>query len=94
MLPSNALFSTPPAEVFNRNSFCWCIFSSFGHTIQTYWSCILTIGDRRIRVHTLILPVSDRVEDILAAADQQAIVSVLAKMAAEKVVMVRNYFKI
>ena len=48
----------------------------------------MPIGDRRIRVHTLLLPVSDRPEDILAAADQQAIVSLLAKMAAEKVVMV------
>ena len=48
----------------------------------------ILVGDRRIRVHTLLLPVSDRPEDILASADQQAIVSLLAKMAAERVVMV------
>ena len=46
------------------------------------------VGNRRIRFHTLLLPVSDRPEDILASADKQAIVALLAKMAAEKVVMV------
>lgn len=63
-------------------------------SVHVYTVCISFAGDRRIRVHTLLLPVSDRPEDILAAADQQAIVSLLAKMAAEKIVMVRNCFEL
>lgn len=41
-------------------------------------------GERRIRVHTLCLPVSSNVLDIIYSADQQAIVGLLAKMAVDR----------
>ncbi|WAQ97426.1 SC24B-like protein [Mya arenaria] len=41
-------------------------------------------GERRIRVHTLCLPVTNQIADIHAAADQQAIVALLAKMAVDR----------
>jgi hypothetical protein len=37
-------------------------------------------GERRIRVHTLCLPVAASLSDILYSADQQCIVGLLAKM--------------
>lgn len=41
-------------------------------------------GDRRIRVHTLCLPVCSNVNDILVGADQQCIAGLLAKMAVDR----------
>ncbi|XP_052264900.1 protein transport protein Sec24A-like isoform X2 [Dreissena polymorpha] len=41
-------------------------------------------GERRIRVHTLCLPVSNQMSEIHASADQQAIVALLAKMAVDR----------
>ncbi|CAF4825036.1 unnamed protein product, partial [Rotaria sp. Silwood2] len=41
-------------------------------------------GERRIRVHTLSLPVSANLTDIFANADQEAVVSLVAKMAADR----------
>ncbi|XP_067672447.1 protein transport protein Sec24A-like isoform X2 [Haliotis asinina] len=41
-------------------------------------------GERRIRVHTLCLPVTNQLSDVYAAADQQAIVCLLAKMAVDR----------
>lgn len=38
------------------------------------------LGERRIRVHTLSLPVSNNLTDICANADQEAVVSMIAKM--------------
>ena len=38
------------------------------------------IGERRIRVHTLCLPVSTSITEVINGADQQAIVSILSKM--------------
>ena len=40
----------------------------------------LLIGERRIRVHTLSLPVSGNLMDIASNADQEAVVSLIAKM--------------
>jgi hypothetical protein len=37
-------------------------------------------GERRIRVHSLCLPVAANLGDILYSADQQCIVGLLAKM--------------
>lgn len=37
-------------------------------------------GERRIRVHTLSLPVTNKLSDVFAYADQQAIASLLSKM--------------
>jgi protein transport protein SEC24 len=37
-------------------------------------------GERRIRVHSLCLPVAANLSDILHSADQQCIVGLLAKM--------------
>ncbi|KAB0790749.1 hypothetical protein PPYR_15654 [Photinus pyralis] len=41
-------------------------------------------GERRIRVHTLCIPVASTLSDILASADQQCIVGLLAKMAVDR----------
>lgn len=41
-------------------------------------------GDRRIRVHTLCLPVCSNVNDVLVGADQQCIAGLLAKMAVDR----------
>ncbi|XP_064628770.1 protein transport protein Sec24A-like isoform X2 [Lineus longissimus] len=41
-------------------------------------------GERRIRVHTMCLPVSNQVNDVIASADQQAIVGLLAKMGVDR----------
>lgn len=43
-----------------------------------------TKGERRIRVHTLCLPTSANLLDIFYSADQQCIISLLAKMAVDK----------
>ncbi|XP_046392862.1 protein transport protein Sec24A [Ischnura elegans] len=41
-------------------------------------------GERRIRVHTLCLPLAANVGDVVCAADQQCIVGLLAKMAVDR----------
>ncbi|XP_076652844.1 protein transport protein Sec24AB [Halictus rubicundus] len=41
-------------------------------------------GERRIRVHTLSLPVANSLSDILHSADQQCIVGLLSKMAVDR----------
>lgn len=41
-------------------------------------------GDRRIRVHTLCLPVSKSLQEVVGSADAGAIASLLAKMAVER----------
>ncbi|MCL4116854.1 UNVERIFIED_CONTAM: hypothetical protein GTU68_041058 [Idotea baltica] len=41
-------------------------------------------GERRIRVHTLCLPVSPNIHEIVNSGDQQTIVDLLAKMAVDK----------
>ncbi|CAH0407584.1 unnamed protein product [Chilo suppressalis] len=43
-------------------------------------------GERRIRVHTLALPIASTLTDVLHSADQQCIVGLLAKMAADRCV--------
>ena len=40
----------------------------------------LFAGERRIRVHTLALPITNKLADIYATADVQAIATLLAKM--------------
>jgi hypothetical protein len=40
----------------------------------------LELGERRIRVHTFSLPVSSNLHEIFANADQEAVVSLIAKM--------------
>lgn len=46
--------------------------------------CAHCTGDRRIRVHTLCLPVTSRIAQIHAAVDTYAVVSMLAKLAADR----------
>jgi len=46
-----------------------------------------TKGERRIRVHTLSLPVTTKISDVYAYADQQATVSLLSKMAVDRTLM-------
>ncbi|KAK3738631.1 hypothetical protein RRG08_006729 [Elysia crispata] len=41
-------------------------------------------GERRIRVHTLCVPVTNQISDVFAGADQQAIAALLAKMAVDR----------
>ncbi|ESO87063.1 hypothetical protein LOTGIDRAFT_210457 [Lottia gigantea] len=41
-------------------------------------------GERRIRVHTLCLPVTNHISEVYSSADQQAIISLLAKMAVDR----------
>merc|ERR1712088_720542 len=41
-------------------------------------------GERRIRVHTLCLPTSTSVSDIINSADQQAVLGMLVKFAADR----------
>ena len=41
---------------------------------------LLFAGERRIRVHTLCVPITNQLSDVFAGADQQAIASLLAKM--------------
>ncbi|XP_066931581.1 protein transport protein Sec24A-like isoform X1 [Clytia hemisphaerica] len=46
-----------------------------------------TKGERRIRVHTIALPVTSKLSDIYAYADQEAIVNTLSKLAADRTLM-------
>ncbi|XP_013184466.2 protein transport protein Sec24A [Amyelois transitella] len=41
-------------------------------------------GERRIRVHTLALPIASNLTDVLHAADQQCIIGLLSKMAVDR----------
>lgn len=41
-------------------------------------------GERRIRVHTMCLPVASSLQDIIHSADQQCIVGLLSKMAVDR----------
>jgi protein transport protein SEC24 len=41
---------------------------------------LLLLGERRIRVHTFSLPVSSTLTEIYSNADQEAVVSLVAKM--------------
>ncbi|XP_072941017.1 protein transport protein Sec24A [Epargyreus clarus] len=43
-------------------------------------------GERRIRVHTLALPIASNLTDVLHSADQQCIVGLLSKMAVDRAV--------
>ncbi|CAF3325615.1 unnamed protein product [Rotaria sp. Silwood2] len=57
------------------------------HTSVTFQAALLytsSKSERRIRVHTLSLPVSSNLTEICSSADQEAIVSLIAKMAADR----------
>lgn len=41
-------------------------------------------GERRIRVHTLCLPIASTLHDVIHSADQQCIIGVLSKMAVDR----------
>eukprot|EP00112_Aurelia_sp_Birch-Aquarium-sp1_P005276 Seg1598.10 transcript_id=Seg1598.10/GoldUCD/mRNA.D3Y31 product="Protein transport protein Sec24B" protein_id=Seg1598.10/GoldUCD/D3Y31 len=41
-------------------------------------------GERRIRVHTMAIPVTNKLSDVFAYADQQSIASLLSKMAVDR----------
>lgn len=41
---------------------------------------VFDTGERRIRVHTLCLPIASTVPEVIQSADQQCIVGLLAKM--------------
>ncbi|KAG1688208.1 Protein transport protein Sec24B [Nymphon striatum] len=43
-----------------------------------------TAGERRIRVHTMCLPVTTSISDVISNADQQAIAGLVAKMAVDR----------
>jgi len=42
------------------------------------------VGERRIRVHTLALPVVSTVHDVISGADQEAVIGMLSKMAVDR----------
>lgn len=44
-----------------------------------------SLGERRIRVHTLCLPVSSQIDDVFRMADHQAIAGLLAKSVSDRV---------
>lgn len=46
-----------------------------------------TKGERRIRVHTLSLPVTSKLSDIYAYADQEAVINSLSKLASDRTLM-------
>lgn len=46
-----------------------------------------TKGERRIRVHTLSLPVTSKISDVYTYADQEAIVCALSKLAVDRTLM-------
>lgn len=46
-----------------------------------------TKGERRIRVHTLSLPVTSKITDVYTYADQEAIVCALSKLAVDRTLM-------
>jgi len=54
-------------------------FNSQSLTSNTFFS-----GERRIRVHTLCLPVASNVNDIINSVDQQCVIGLLAKMAVDR----------
>ena len=41
---------------------------------------LVCVGERRIRVHTMCLPVTNQLSEVMAGADQQAIVCLLSRM--------------
>lgn len=41
-------------------------------------------GERRIRVHTLCLPVSSLLEEVLTSIDQEAVIGLVSKMAVDR----------
>lgn len=41
-------------------------------------------GERRIRVHTLCLPIANTLHDVIQSADQQCIIGLLGKMAVDR----------
>ncbi|XP_066245647.1 protein transport protein Sec24A [Euwallacea similis] len=41
-------------------------------------------GERRIRVHTLCLPIANTLQDVIYSADQQCIIGLLSKMAVDR----------
>lgn len=49
------------------------------HTLIIFF-LVLPAGERRIRVHTLCLPIGSNLPDILHSADQQCIIGLLTKM--------------
>lgn len=55
--------------------FCTVLFS-----IKVKCDMFLLTGERRIRVHTMCLPIASTVADVIQSADQQCIVGLLAKM--------------
>jgi len=46
-----------------------------------------TKGERRIRVHTLSLPITSKLSDVYAYSDQEAIVNTLSKLASDRTLM-------
>jgi len=45
-----------------------------------YVCFLYVIAERRIRVHTLCIPVTENLDDVFHNADQQAITCLIAKM--------------
>lgn len=51
-------------------------------------------AERRIRVHTLCIPVTENLDDVFHNADQQAITCLIAKMGKEYQERKNNFYKL
>ena len=54
--------------VCNKGFVCCCVY------------CLFVVGERRIRVHTLALPVTDQLSVLYSACNATAIAGLLGKM--------------
>ena len=75
------------ADNFKINNFwiylvllVWFILPPFEIYLFTIYSLSTFVGERRIRVHTMCLPITNQINEVIAGADQRAIISLLAKM--------------
>ena len=67
-------------------SVCCSFFVFLVHEKSIDSQTVLFAGERRIRVHTLCVPITNQLSDVFAGADQQAIASLLAKMGRQQLV--------
>lgn len=78
----------PKSKTFVSRLHCFthpvkvCLFDSLRNTKSFKSNRMLTDpkGERRIRVHTMCLPIASTVAEVIQSADQQCIVGLLAKM--------------
>jgi len=90
MFVSKLHYSTPLVKVCCADiviylSFCYLVHLKTTFQVSFDKLCLILrpliqSGERRIRVHTLAVPVAKTLSEVHAHADQQAIIGLLAKM--------------